>query len=312
MIGVAAEQLIGTNAADLFGSSHRAVLAEFLGSLRARGAGHRSVEICVPISDEPRTIKVTGANQLSNPDVDGLSLLIADLTEQRLLEREVLTIANAERLRLAGEVHDGLSQELAGIALLLQGAATTHDPVPVQHRDLLREIVEHLNHAVAASRDVAEGLSPRYVVGGSFCEAIQLLGHRARPGRAVHVQIDADFDDRTVGGFAADQLYRIAADAAHAAGTFNGGRNIAVALGAKAQDVVLTISDDGDGPEQGLGRTSDLGMRLMEYRTHLLGGTLTSTRQVGSGTIVQVKTPSRNIFDAMRDPGPLRTPTTRL
>ena len=40
-----------------------------------------------------------------------------------MLERQVLEVANDERMRLAGDIHDGLGQDLTGIALLLQGAS---------------------------------------------------------------------------------------------------------------------------------------------------------------------------------------------
>ena len=47
--------------------------------------------------------------------------MLQDATARRQLEREVLEVSNREQQRIGNDLHDGLGQELTGIALLLRG-----------------------------------------------------------------------------------------------------------------------------------------------------------------------------------------------
>src|SRR6185436_2030895 len=46
--------------------------------------------------------------------------VITDVTERRGLEREILEIAGREQLRIGSDLHDGLGQDLTGVALMLR------------------------------------------------------------------------------------------------------------------------------------------------------------------------------------------------
>ncbi len=46
--------------------------------------------------------------------------VITDVTERRQLEREILEIAGREQLRIGSDLHDGLGQDLTGVALMLR------------------------------------------------------------------------------------------------------------------------------------------------------------------------------------------------
>ena len=67
-------------------------------------------------------------------DADGRTAFLIvearDITEHKQLEQEILVAASAERQRIGQDLHDGLGQQLAGIAMLsraLQQRLTGHD-----------------------------------------------------------------------------------------------------------------------------------------------------------------------------------------
>jgi len=49
--------------------------------------------------------------------------VLNDVTERKRLEREIIEIANREQQRIGSDLHDGLGQDLTGIALMLRGVA---------------------------------------------------------------------------------------------------------------------------------------------------------------------------------------------
>ena len=105
-------------------------------------------------------MRLRGANQLANNYIGGITLTITDISEQRALERDVLTAANQERLRLAGDIHDGLGQELSGIALMLQSLRNSPTIGESQQQTHLRTISSHVAQVIRGARDLARGLSP--------------------------------------------------------------------------------------------------------------------------------------------------------
>jgi signal transduction histidine kinase len=87
-------------------------------------------------------------------------------------------------------------------------------------------------------------------------------------------------------------LYRIAQEALNNVAKHADARNVYVALERRADDVVMTVRDDGDGfdvatvrPDQGLGLVS------MRERASSLGGSATIEGRPGAGTVVTVRVP---------------------
>ena len=301
LAGTPADRLPGTAADALFGPSHAADLSGFIERLAAGSASPAAMEISVVRDDgPPRVLKISGANQLANPHIGGITLTFADISEQRALEREVLAAASQERVRLAGDIHDGLGQELTGISMLLQSCARTQAPDPVEHRAVLQTAIGHINETIRSARDLAHGLSPLYVVGNSLRDALQHLGEHPTIGDRIWVDVDPQLDDRQIGGFPADHLYRIAQEAVHNAAKHGGGSRIDVILEVDEESVVLTVADNGVGYQHRVGRIEGLGLRLMEYRARVIGGTLTVEGRAGPGTRVQVRAPLRNLAPAAR------------
>ena len=49
--------------------------------------------------------------------------MLQDVSERKQLERAILEAVNREQYRIGNDLHDGLGQELTGIALMLRGVA---------------------------------------------------------------------------------------------------------------------------------------------------------------------------------------------
>jgi PAS domain S-box-containing protein len=298
LVGVGAEHLIGRELAQLFGPAHRPAMTTLVDTLGA-GAG-RVWEIEVIRSGDgaaERVLKLTGVNQLANPLIAGIVLTIKDITAQRAVERQMLEVATLERLRLSGELHDGLGQELTGIAMLLQGVATTPNPAPETFRSELLQIVSHLNHAIMGTRHLAHGLAPVKVVSGSLGHALQLLGKEIAHRYHIVVDVDVDpaVDDFPMVDAAADHLYRIAQEALLNAARHGECGRASVALLTEGQLLRLRIRDDGRGFAEERPADAGIGLQLMEFRARIMGGRLSVAGRGEPGARIELQVPLSRI-----------------
>jgi signal transduction histidine kinase len=241
-------------------------------------------------------LRVSGANHLDNLNIRGLALTVSDITTERTLERDVLDVANQERVRLASDIHDGLAQQLVGVKMLIQAVSKRSAEHPERAQEDLREIVNHMGEAVESARSLAHGLSPLHVMRGSLGDALQRLETIAEGVAAVRVAVDRRLTDLALDDNAADHLYRIAREAVQNAIRHGCCASVDVEVRTTDHDLTLSIVDDGQGdPEQSY-VPSGLGLRLMDYRARILGGTFVIAGRRPFGTTVQVTVPLRGVL----------------
>lgn len=272
-----------------------ALLKVVMGS-RARSAASLSMEA----ADGTHHYTLRAAPVFDGERLLGATLLVADVTELRDLEREVLEVASRERLNLSSELHDDLGQILAGIALLagtLSGLKAGDDT----STELAGDIRQYANEAVAKARDIARGLSPLSVVRGSLRHALErLAGDASRRFRAV-VSVDWTAGPVDASDAAADHLYRIVDEAVLNAARHGHAEHTTVTVAREGADLSIEVRDDGAGAAAGGSDGAGLGLRLMDYRARLLGGTFrAAVATEGPGFVVRVRVPLARIVSGPR------------
>ncbi len=288
LLGTTPSELIGTPAGLLLGPDSALAMALFLAPLLARQASQAETEISVHKPDGViATLHLIGADQDRNPLIAGTVLTIRDVTEQRTLEREVLAVANHERQRLSGELHDGLGQELTGVSLLLRSVINDPTQDPQQLKRAVEPILGYVNDAIQTTRIIAHGLSPLLVVKGSLTAALQQLSVSTSSRLSVVVVFNDLSENVALDQTAAEHLYRIAQESISNALRHSGCASITMTLAADPTAISLTIVDDGRGIDGAL-ESVGLGIRMMGYRARLIGGTARVERAEGAGTRVVV------------------------
>jgi PAS domain S-box-containing protein len=232
-------------------------------------------------------------------------VVVQDVSERKRLEQEVLDIGNRERRRIGHELHDGLCQELTGVALMLRSIAThlRRDVLPTDRQ--LGEIVALVNSAIEGARTMARGLSPVTIDRGGLLSALDVLVHRARASSRIdvrlHVRMPANW---TIAEATASHLYRIAQEALNNAVMHAAARTITVALQAVDDDLQLSVSDNGTGLPAGTIRSSGMGLKIMDYRARMIGGYIDIAPRRRGGTRVRCVCPAlardREIFTTTR------------
>jgi PAS domain S-box-containing protein len=214
-----------------------------------------------------------------------------DITERKLLEREILSAVDQERQRLGRDLHDGLCQILTATKFklgLLQRKLARKSPVEPAEALMLEQEV---NRAIEQAQAMAQGLNPvRLVAQGLTCA----LGELARSIQvSFQVRCTCDSGERvTIADQAtAQHLYRIAQEAVRNALNHGKARNIRIELKELGERISLAVRDDGVGfspaSEQGAG----MGLHNMKARAQMIRGSLDIESGQPGGTVVTCTLP---------------------
>jgi signal transduction histidine kinase len=211
--------------------------------------------------------------------------VVQDVSERKQLESEIIEIANQERRRLGADLHDGLGQELTGISLMLRSLAKRTGLAAADCGPELDEIITLVNHAIQSARKMALGISPVTLERGGLLPALQTLIGWSRSSYNVDVRLALSIRSALrIGESAAAHLYLIVQEAINNAVKHGRARSIAVTLRSNRALVSLSIVDDGVGITENPARGAGMGLKLMEYRSAVIGGVIKIKRLPGGGT----------------------------
>jgi signal transduction histidine kinase len=221
----------------------------------------------------------------------GVTIRSIDVTSVRRLEREVIDVVSRERQRLSNDLHEGLGQELTGVLLLLRSALTALDRGLPTARELVAQVIGYVSRSIQTTRELARGLSPVQIERGSLSGALERLAFDVGRGMQISVSANTLAEDIAVSDVVADHLYRIAQDAMANAARHEACANLRLALSANDSVLELSVSDDGIRPPLDGSSPDELGVKMMAYRTRLLGGSLRFTTGPDGGNLVTVTMP---------------------
>ncbi|HEX2101404.1 MAG TPA: sensor histidine kinase [Candidatus Synoicihabitans sp.] len=217
---------------------------------------------------------------------EGCIFLGQDRSERAWLEQQLLTAVDAEQQRIGADLHDGLGQELTGLAC--QSASLRDRLRDLGHDDLAAQaqlIVEVANGASRQSRALARGLCPVQLETGSLVAALDELAQQTQQLHGIRCVFRPRSRPPQFDAWTAMQVYRITQEALHNAIRHGHARNVRVWLVSRATRHRLVVQDDGCGfdPRQPPPPPSR-GLRLMHYRAGLIAGSLRLVARPGGGT----------------------------
>jgi two-component system sensor histidine kinase UhpB len=201
--------------------------------------------------------------------------------------RRALRAQEAERARLARELHDELGQLLTAVVLQLDGLGAT---VAAERRAEVTEIQDAVREGVQTVREIARGLRPPALDEFGLRASLTALavGFGERSGVRVRQRIDPDLP--AMGAESELAVYRVAQEAMTNVARHAGARNVELALERRDGAVVLTVHDDGCGIDARDLRNAT-GVAGMRERALLVGGSLSITGAPAKGTDVELRVP---------------------
>ena len=219
--------------------------------------------------------------------------VLNDVTDRKRLERGIIEIANREQQRIGSDLHDGLGQELTGIALMLRGVVAQLNKEKSGARLDVEDVIGLVNNAIENTRTLARGLSPVSAARGGLMAALRALAARASERYGVRVE----FRDKVkvplqLNDTYATHFYRIAQEALTNVVRHSYASEVTIGLETLGDELQLRIDDNGRGftqePPDGVG---GLGLKMMRYRAQMLGGDLTLETSAHGGASVRCSCP---------------------
>jgi signal transduction histidine kinase len=229
-------------------------------------------------------------------------------TALRLLEREILTISERERQRIAMDLHDDLCPQLIGIEVMTKmlqqrlEKKESADPIALKvasevpsEADRAGRIRALILDAIEKTRGLSRGLAPVNLVDRGFDVSLEELAAYVR--EVFHIACTLScytqaFEDNSM----ATHAYYIAHEAVHNAVKHSKADLIRICLTNQTKTVTLTIADNGIGlgsPKPGSG----MGIRIMSYRANRIGALLGFEKTPEGGTLVRLELPVPELTD---------------
>ena len=226
------------------------------------------------------------------------AVLRASDREIQHLAGRLIAAQEVERARIARDLHDDTSQQLAGLAIALSGLKRRvgavqndgdlqADVSSLQQRTIaLAENVRRLSHDLHPSVLAHAGLVPALA---AYCAEVQ--GQQ----QTVEVTFSAEGDFESTDAEVALCLYRIAQESLRNVVAHAGARRADVRLLRTGDTAELTISDDGKGFDIVSTRENRKGLGLVSIneRVRLAGGTVSIATESNKGTRVRVQIPAK-------------------
>jgi PAS domain S-box-containing protein len=218
----------------------------------------------------------------------GVSISMRDITERKRLEQEILDVSGRERQSIGRDLHDGLGQELTGVALMLRGLATRiqarcPDVVPN-----VNEVVALVNQSIDTARSLAHGLLPVRTESGGICFALRALAARGRDLYGMDVKFRDDVaPEFELNETDASHLYRIAQEALTNTARHAHAGKVEILLQASAQSFMLSIADNGEGIQLPV-TSPGMGLKIMKYRAGMIGAKFEVGVNEPHGTVITV------------------------
>ena len=211
------------------------------------------------------------------------------LQEEQNLLRKLIELQEAERRMVALDIHDGITQDIFGAQLHLQGAVAG---IKEQDSTAKFEFVEsQLSKAIKECRRLITDLRPMILEEAGIIDAISHLvaEERERSGMMIVFRSDVDFDrlERRLEG----AMFRVVQEALSNVRQHSQVKSAEIEMTQSNGHVDITIRDNGIGFDKSQIAKNSFGLRGIHERARLFGGSASIDSRPGEGTTVHIQMP---------------------
>jgi signal transduction histidine kinase len=219
------------------------------------------------------------------------------LSERLQLEQELLEIGDTERRRMGADLHDTLSQHLAGTALACAVLVKRLGAKNADDADQAQRVLKLIEEGTALSRNVARGLNPVELFDEGLMYALRDLATHTRSLFNVKCEFECPFPVLIDSPAVSLQLFRVVQEAVTNAVKHGFAKEIIIDLSTNEDNVIVKITDNGVGISSPPPNGSGMGLRIMGHRANLIGAQLHIGVGRENGTVVVCTMPHEVKFE---------------
>ena len=213
--------------------------------------------------------------------------LVRDITERKLLEKAIVDASELERKQLGQDLHDTVSQHLAGLTMLSKVLLTKIESAGY---DNVKPDAENISALAATAlsqvKSISHGLYPVELERNGLGFALAQLTEQQGSLFSINCVYTGETDVPDLNRSVAMHLYRIAQEGISNAIKHAQASRIEVDLRVNSEktELRLSVSDDGRGMVTERKQISGLGLAIMQYRANMIGSEVDIHSRIGSGT----------------------------
>ena len=206
------------------------------------------------------------------------------------LAGRLITAQEAERARIARDLHDDISQKLAAISIAMSECTLPELHASGELLDVVTAVQQQIIDLVEDVRLLSHDLHPAALKHAGFVEALRSHCSEFARQQSLDVVVEANGNLAISDNATALCLYRVVQEALRNIAKHANARRVHVTLRLVGEEVRLSVADDGRGCEFAKAHAvaQGLGLRSMEERVRLAGGRLSIDSGPLTGTTVTV------------------------
>lgn len=295
--GYTRDELLGKTVSDINPDFPPERLADFVRELRRRPIppfetiSRRKNGSIMPIELSVAHLEIDGADYMFG--------VVRDISERKQLEaarkgfaQRMLRALEAERQRVARELHDDVGQSVATVGVLLHAMEQTPGSVAAEVRPTLVQTHASIRQITEAVARIVRDYHPAELLGLGLEDTLRSHVVQFTQRHRLALELATSSTGGRLDHEEELHLYRIAQEALTNVARHAEARRVAVLLKTHAEALTLTIRDDGVGFDLEQAATSEgLGLVTMRERAELMHATLDLRSTPRRGTELRVTLP---------------------
>lgn len=241
---------------------------------------------------ENRLARLVLANDVTEKINAEAELAQQKMVQQKLITETSLKVQENEREEIGKELHDNINQILVTVRLYLDHMIAIKE----FHPELLQNCLGNIDHAIHETRKLSHAFVAPSLDDTTLVQVIERLLKEIRHATSLHGQLiiknyaeDALDNDRKLA------FYRIIQEQINNTVKHAGAKNIVIQLSISAGQILLSITDDGNGFDTRK-KAEGIGLRNIRHRVGFYDGSVQIISAPGKGCKLEVSIPVVNVF----------------
>ena len=208
-----------------------------------------------------------------------------------------MEISGREQQRIGQDLHDGLGNYLASIALKTELVEQQLKEKELPEAASVGRIAAMVKQASTQAHDHACGLNPVQVGSDGLMSALRDLAEHTVESTKVNCRFECKAPVSLPDTFIATHLYRIAQEAVSNAVKHSKASQITIGLSKADESIHLQVRDNGVGLSNRVPMRRGMGLGIMRRRSDLIGASLNISSESGQGVLVTCTLPTESKKD---------------
>ena len=230
--------------------------------------------------------------------VISILITVQDITQSVNFDRELFTAVvqseEKERARMAGELHDGVCQYLAGTKLMIKTIEKTLNSNVELDMDNIAGMVKYsetsINEALELTRQISHNLLPVEFHEKGVIQSVKEMTERLNEVDKIHYEFTNLGKDTELDPNVSINIFRIVQEFIRNSQKYSGATQVDIFIEINKEQVTLEIKDNGVGFDlKSVEMKKGVGLLSMRKRIQSIGGTFTYETAPGKGVYLKLK-----------------------